>query len=355
MATLDLSKALGSGGLSISGNFPAGFVGPILPGQTIGGVNPLRDKPAVLAAAASRAPAPISGSRGGAPTPGVTSTPNQQTQAGPNGNDINDLYAPQLGYLDQMQSQAGAAKVAQLGDLDTQYAAESAKLKPEEQMLNANLEGQQNKFNTDIRSAYDEAYRAHNALNQQANARFGRGGSAYGAVSDLANQELLRQVGKVGEQSTQGQLAFSQEFTKVKNYITGKLSDLDSWKRDAVGKINDNFSQMMAQINSNRVATEQQKTKDKMGLLQQTIAQNQAIQQADQTFKQQLAMFSVQQMANVTGKTFTPQEIQAHIADIMGNINLGASTPAAGPALVGQGGGAILGKNNSDQYGTSLT
>lgn len=46
MATFNFAQAFGSGGLTANnGNKPQNYVGPVLPGQTIGGVNPLSAKP----------------------------------------------------------------------------------------------------------------------------------------------------------------------------------------------------------------------------------------------------------------------------------------------------------------------
>jgi hypothetical protein len=290
------------------------------------------------------APAPISVSGGGGGgNPGV---------AQPDYGSINDLYAPQMDYLNSLEGQINSSKASQLGDVESQYGAQTAKLQPEQQDLESALGAQEQQFGHSIHSAYDDAYRAYSALQQQANARFGRGSSAYGAVSDLSNQELQRQVGNIGQQDTQGQLSFAQEHTKVKNYIAGKLSDLDQWKRDAIAKVNDNFTNLISQINANRVATEQQKTRDKMALLQNTIAQSQSIAQADQQFKQQLGLFAVQQIANVTGKQFTPQEIKAQIADIMGQLNIGPTKAAANQGLAGAGGlGGFLGANQDQTQG----
>lgn len=272
----------------------------------------------------------------------------------PGESDINDLYAPQLAYLSQLEGELGVGRQQQLGEIDTQYGAETAKLTPEQESLYAGVQSQEQRFNNDIRSAYDEAYRAQAALQQQARARFGRNTSTFGAVSDLANQEFARQAGKVGQEDIQGKLGFEQERGKIKTYIQGKVDELDKWKREAIGKINDNFTQMISQINANRVATEQQKTRDKMGLLQQTIAQSQQIQQSDREFKRQLALFAVEQIQSVSGRQFTPAEIKAQIGDIMaslGDMNVGASSVAQGAGLQGTGGQAILGDRRDELAG----
>lgn len=267
----------------------------------------------------------------------------------PDYNSINDLYAPQIDYLNQLSGQVDASKLSQMGDVNSKYDRDYGMIAPEQASLEKGIYGNEQQFQGDTRSAYDEAYRAYNALGQQSRARFGGGSSAGMATSDLANQELQRQVGKVGQEATQGSLEFEKQRNQLTQYITQKTNSLKDWKDQAVAKINDNFTNLMGQINANRVATEQQKSRDKLALLQSTVQQSQAIAQADQQFKQQLALFAVQQLANTTGQQFTPQQIKFQVQDIMKTLSPQPMQASAQGGLSGAGSLAGLFGKPQDQ------
>lgn len=216
---------------------------------------------------------------------------------------VNDAYQPQINYLNDLLGQLNTSQTSQLNDKQDQYTRLVNQIPAEQQ-------SQQQSIDEKLRSAFDQAVRSYNATKQQGQNRFGGGSSAGGAVSELAAQEFARQQGQLGQVGTQATAQLGQ-------YVTQKKDQLLSWLQDTRQHINDNFQSRIAEVQNNRMLTEQQKTKDKLGILQNTIAQSRQIEEANRQFQQQIGLFAAQQLAQVTGQQFTPGQLNSYIQQFM--------------------------------------
>ena len=227
--------------------------------------------------------------------------------------EISEGYAPALSALDQAISAAQGGATSQEESVGRNYASGIEKTAAESAQLTGDTTEQQTAFNKIIRSAYEEAVRAFNALNQQRVARFGGGSSAGGAVGELAQQEFFRQQGNVTEQQTTGNLQFAKEFANIGRYIGQKKTDLENWKLDAVGQIKQNLTDTLVAIAQNRGQIESNKTRDKLAALQTARENVQRVSDADTAFRQNLALTSIGQAQEIAGRAFTPAEINAQL------------------------------------------
>jgi hypothetical protein len=318
------------------------YYGPANPKTgSIGGVS-APSKGSVLGASTSNV---NRASTGSSPTQNV-SQPQQQNNGGGGGepdyaNEISDMYAPALAALE------GAIGVANTGAAEQQKSVEGnwmnadQKVDTESAQLKADTMGRQEEFNKTLQSAFESAVRAYNALKQQGQARFGGGSSAGQALGELANQEYFRQQGNITENKTKGDLQFSSEIAKIGTYVSQKKQDLLQWKNDTLGQIKTNLAQTLQEIAMRKGDIEANKTRDKIGALQAAQQRVQAVRDADNTFRQNLALASINQMQGVTGRAFTPAEIKATLEQWgLGNIGGGATPTYSGPTV---------GKSN-DQY-----
>lgn len=230
-------------------------------------------------------------------------------------NEISEAYGPALEALGMAESSARTGATGQEETVGRNYESEAAKAAAEKGQLTSETGQRQNQFNKTIRSAYEDAVRAYNALNQQRTARFGGGSSAGGAIGELASQEYFRQQGSIGEQQTQGDLQFANEFSKIGTYIGNKLTDLDNWKKDTMTQIKQNLSDTLVSIAQRRGDIEANKTKDKLAALQGAVARVQSVQDADKSFRQNLALASISQAQEISGRAFTPSEINARLSE----------------------------------------
>src|SRR3990167_718371 len=227
--------------------------------------------------------------------------------------EISEGYAPALSALDQAIAAAGQGATTQEESIGRNYASGIEKTAAESAQLTGDTTEQQTAFNKIIRSAYEEAVRAFNALNQQRVARFGGGSSAGGAVGELAQQEFFRQQGNVTEQQTTGNLQFAKEFANIGRYIGQKKTELENWKLDAVGQIKQNLTDTLVAIAQNRGQIESNKTRDKLAALQTARENVQRVSDADTAFRQNLALTSIGQAQEIAGRAFTPAEINAQL------------------------------------------
>lgn len=253
---------------------------------------------------------------------------NKFDNAGDGGINLDEIYNPQFSALADAQRSLEAGKAEDETYVGNQYTTGVNKVKAEEQDQLGVLGKDQETFQNSVKSALAEAVRYYNALQQQARARFGGNSSAGMAVGDLGQQEFLRNQGKINEQEIQGLNKFQQEKNRLATYVKGKLDDLDLFKQDAMRQINQNFRSGLAQLNTQKGMLEGEKAKAKIALLQDTQAKVDSIKLADTQFRQGLAQFSLQQLAAVSGKTFTPEEVADVINGFM-NVNLGTGATAS--------------------------
>ena len=339
MATLDLNKAFGSGGLTLNSmpglsiNPTSGKAAQATYAVGTGRATPIpRDTGSVLGASTtgggSRESAwRASGGQGDVPTGWNGSGGGVQ---GVNESDISDAYAPLMSSFSQMEDTARSGYGIDVNSLESQVANESGKMDTNQAQLLGATDREQNKFNNVLQSALADAVRSYNALQQQGKSRFGGGSSAGQAVGELANQEYLRQQGQIGQKGVEGAEEFGVERGKIRDFIMQKKTDLDVYKQTAMGELKKSLDNTLAGIASQRGVAESNKTRDRIAALEGAKAAAQAIASQDTQFRQQLALGAISQLQTISGKVFTPAQIVAYMQDFQnqlvsgGNIN-GAS------------------------------
>lgn len=246
---------------------------------------------------------------------------------------ISDAYAPALQSLQDIQTAQESSKLANLQNVEADYSGGKDTITREQKELEDSLASQGQQLEKSGQSAYSEAIRNLNGLFQTMASRFGAGSSTGIASGELIGQEFLRNQGKMQEQLQGGRQSIAQEYTKVKNYVADKVSSLDSWKRDAVQKINDNFQAQLAEIGLRRGEIEANKTNARIAALQDAVSRAREINDREREFKLGLAQFAVETMQNASSKTFTPQEIAGVVNDMLGtqlNNFVSSTLPAGG-------------------------
>lgn len=246
---------------------------------------------------------------------------------------ISDAYSPALQALQEIQTAQESSKMANLQNVDADYSGGKDTITREQKELEDSLASQGQQLEKSGQSAYSEAIRNLNGLFQTMASRFGAGSSTGIASGELIGQEFLRNQGKMQEQLQGGRQSINQEYTKVKNYVADKVSSLDSWKRDAVQKINDNFQAQLAEIGLRRGEIEANKTNARIAALQDSVSRAREINDREREFKLGLAQFAVETMQNASSKTFTPQEIAGVVNDMLGtqlNNFVSSTLPAGG-------------------------
>lgn len=235
---------------------------------------------------------------------------------------ISDLYAPALQAADE---QAGIVRSGYEGDvknLQNRVAQALSQYNTQGEQLLQDTDTEQSSFNKVIESALNQAVRAYNALNQRANVFYGGATGTGRAMNELAQREYYRQQGQIGSKQAEGTQQFSQERGRIRQYIDSKVKDLDLYKQEALDSLKQNLDAQIASINARKGEIEANKTRDKISVLQDAINRTRAIQDQDKTFRQNLALAGVQQMQEIAGRAFTPQEIKAYISEFTSDLNI---------------------------------
>lgn len=239
------------------------------------------------------------------------------TNSNPWENEISNAYGPALSALNDLERMLGQNKTENLSGVGLTYGEGQAAIGNEQKELEGNLSTQNQNLETGLQSALAEAVRYYNGLKQQSMARFGQGSSTGGAVSELAYQEFLRNSGKLQNSFAQGSAQLAQEGVKLQNYISTKLSSLDQWKREAVSRINENFSNQIAQIGARRGEIEVNKTNAKLQALQTAMQNAKNVEAVERDWKQKLGLWAVEQAQKYSSRAFTPQEIMSVYNNMM--------------------------------------
>lgn len=260
--------------------------------------------------------------------------------AGPSQQEIDAAFSPLFGALDSAESGIRSGYNEDVQGVDKRYGTYNQQYEDERGRLVGEAEDKQADFKDTLKSALSDAIKAYNALQQQRISRFGGGSSAGEAVGELARQEYFKQQGEVNKEGVRGEKEFAKEFANIGTFIAQKKSELDLWKEEALGTLKKNLNSQLANIQMQRGETESAKAQARLSIIQDSINRARSIQDQDRSFRQQLAIAGVNQLQQSSGKTFTPEEIQAYVTQFMGgntaigaapSTGVGASVPAYNP------------------------
>lgn len=251
---------------------------------------------------------------------------------------IEDLYNQGISVLNDQEAQVRAGNEADVQSLNNQYNQQSRSIANEQTQYNQEYDTQEKKYNDTIKTALNQAITAYNALQQQQRTRFGLGSSAGQAVGELAQQEYFRQQGNIQNKQAEGSLQFQQERDKIKQYIGEKTTKLDEWKTDALNQLRVELGNKLNEIASRKYDLAQNKTRDKMNILESVRQQALQIAEADKQFRQQLGLAAISKMQEVAGRAFTPKEISTVLSDFgIAMPNIGTSSSSVTNALPAYG------------------
>lgn len=248
---------------------------------------------------------------------------------------ISDLYEPYRQELERIAGGVQERGMKALQDVEANYGEGTQQLGSEQADLEKALALQERQLNQGAQSGYSDALRAYNALKQQGMTRYGGGSSTGGAIGELIGQQFMRTTGQARQQTENAKQQLGLELGKVKTYIGGKKTELDTWKREATRQINDNLSSKLDEINLKRGELESNKMVAKQDALRQAIADTKAIQAKDNEFKQGLAQWTIDQMQKTSGRAFTPEEVASVYNEVIGQTYSGLT---GGPQANAQSG-----------------
>ena len=262
---------------------------------------------------------------------------------------ISEAYQPAIDALGFADSTARTGAADEEASTIRNWQTGVDRAGQEQTTLTGDQQLKQDAFNKELKSAYEKSLRLYNALKQQGIARYGGGSSAGEFISDLSRQEMFKQQRDIGEQQSTGDVAFAKQFAQIGQYIGNKITDLDNWKFDAMGQIKQNLGKTLVEISQRRGEIEGNKTKDKIAALQIAKDKVELIQQNDIKFRRDLALASISQAQEISGRAFTAAEISARLAEWGIPMN-GATSTAGSSSILAN----ISGPQKKDEFGNLI-
>jgi hypothetical protein len=254
--------------------------------------------------------------------------PQQPTGGSGGGNSnlpsINDLYQPSLDFLNNMGTQLNDTKSTQLTGLNTQYTGKQKTIGDQTTGLQQQLQGNHTTFDQQLQSAYAQAAKDYDALSQRNSARYGGQSSAGDAANQLLGNTYLTSRQGLANEGLQGNQLFDQQGTAIKQWSDEQNNNLDQWLSQAQDQVNSVFQQGMNQINADKASTEENKTQAKLGLLQQVVNHQQALQDYDAQLRGQVQ--AAMAMQGFQGNAYNTQPFLNNIQNL--SQGMGQNTSA---------------------------
>jgi hypothetical protein len=264
---------------------------------------------------------------------------------------ISDMYNPFMQSLDKWGQSLETNKNEDLARTDKDWQNSYQALDARGQSLNNDLADQARQFWESGRTADNANILNYNQIKQQGSARYGQGSSVGQAVSELANQQYLKNAGNLTQQKLQGEQDIGKQKTGVQTFLVDTKNKYDLAKQSVVDQINQQFRAGLNEIAMRKGEAEANKTNAKIALLQKTQELHSQVETADQAARQNLALFAVQQLAKIQGVNFDVGQIPKVYANTMGQIaNLSGNGGGVSSGLFSQISSNPFYKKSEDQF-----
>lgn len=180
---------------------------------------------------------------------------------------INDVYQPQLNYLNQAENTLRASFPNVLSEAEAAFNTSVSGLNQRKEAANKELEAQgQAAFNRkqDVLGA---ARRMYDELRRGYGQRFGGASSAGEAAYELAGIEQQKQSGQTQRQYGDTLAAIGRQKTDLENQYNTNVMQLESQKQSTINQANRDFQQQLLSITQSRAQAEGVKAEARLNAL----------------------------------------------------------------------------------------
>lgn len=296
-----LPKNIGLGGFvpSMMKTYGSGEILP-QPTKAVAGTTTTQPQPKVIT------PVPSNTSSGG--TRPATTTPiwDDNVRNAGNGNSGGDsggvdtaaldaAYSGIFSVLDAASTNATANSTLDLQSLDAMKQQQLTAAQRNQDLATGVYDTQEQKSQGTYRSAYEDAIRNYQALQQNRVSRFGGGSSAGMAANDISNQEFYRQQGKLGTSLQDAMTSITQSRSKTMNDFLTYNDEIEMESANATRDIKKQLSDQLQQITLTKAGYEADRTNRKIQALETARQQVAAISAQKQNLVQQAQIWFQQQ------------------------------------------------------------
>ncbi len=235
-----------------------------------------------------------SGGSGGSPTGGTPTggsptggTPTGGSTPGVDNAAIDQAYSGELNFLNSLQPQLQSNYDTGVSAANQQYTGQQKTIADQLGSLNTQLGIDTNKWNQNMGSAYSQAQNAYNQLLQRNLALYGTGTGAGPALAAILGQGYQQQSGELTNQNLNGQQQLQLQGQNINQWGDTQNNQLDTWHNQALQTLQTTFQNGINAINQQKGQTEDAKSQAKLGLLQNLINQQNALN----SYKDQLSAY----------------------------------------------------------------
>jgi len=242
---------------------------------------------------------------------------------------LDDSYRSAMDGFGRMEQSINQGRGEDMALVGSQYGDSEKQLDGQKATEQSNLEEQGRQLWESFRRSSGEGAQKYAQRLRGLVNLYGLGNSTGQTMSQLLANKQAEVEGNLGEQKLTGERALALEGVKLSRYIDDKKNQLVTWKNQAMNTISQNVRDKLNQINQMKGEAEQNKTNAKIALLQQTMATQRQIEAQDQSFRQNLAQWSVQQLANVQQDNFDVSQVPQVFYNTMDQLQqLSGKNPA---------------------------
>ncbi len=259
----------------------------------------------------------------------------------PQGPDLNSIYDPAMQSLNAIEQNYRNQLPGALQSIEASYGQGSNELDQNLAAQNALLGNQATNVGTAKANALAQARQLYVELSQRNAAMFGSRSSAGPAAQELLGRATTQQFGNVETGAQSSMAAIDAEKRRILDFTNVQKDKFALAKADALRQTNNDFTNKLAEINSQRGALESAKATARVQALEAARAATAQIAAAEKTFQNQITMFEMEsqrQLANkaASGSGFDTAFLNAtgKIGDILGQYGPDTAQAAAKQAGV---------------------
>lgn len=225
------------------------------------------------------------------PNPNPTSNPNPNPgNNGPSQEElINQVFQPQMNYLNQAESTLRSSYPSAQQEIEGQYNTSKTSLDTQKASGERDLATQQTQAGQRKEDASSAARRLYDELMRGGVQRFGGASSAGQAYTELNAAEQQRRQGDINTQYQSAMQQIDGYKASLNEKYTTALSELENQKTSALNSARDEFNNRLLEITRMKSEAESNKAAARLDALNQLRNQVYAINMQSLQFAQQLA------------------------------------------------------------------
>lgn len=202
--------------------------------------------------------------------------------------EINRMYDPIMSHLSSAESRLRGELPGALSRVEDQFGTAKQTLDTGKTQTSRQIGESEEQARARTQAAQDAARRLFQELNIGAQQRFGGSSSAGEAWSELANREMMRNMGDINMQANETFRTIARQKVELEENHNNALMQLEQQKRDAIANIEKEFNDRIQDINRMRAESESAKSQMRVEALRDYRNQIMQIQLDELNYRRQI-------------------------------------------------------------------